>query len=72
MKEGYKEKTTFLIRYRLFKYIVMPFRLCNAPGTFQVFINKILYNFLDIFYTIYLDDILVYSDIEEEYIHHIR
>ncbi len=34
VKKEDKEKTAFLIKYDLFKYLVMPFRLCNAPGTF--------------------------------------
>ena len=35
-------KTAFQIRYRHFKYQVMPFGLSNAPATFQRYINKIL------------------------------
>ena len=72
MKEGHEEKTAFLIQYGLFEYIVIPFGLCNAPGTFQAFINETLRDFLDIFYTAYLDDILIYSNSEEEYINYIR
>ena len=34
VKEGYEEKTAFLIRYNLFEYIVMPFSLYNTPATF--------------------------------------
>ena len=34
IKEGYKIKTAFLTRYSLYEYIVMPFGLCNTPGTF--------------------------------------
>ena len=34
MKEGYEEKTTFLTRYDLFEYMVMPFSLCNVPSIF--------------------------------------
>ena len=42
IKEGYKEKIAFLMRYGLYKYIVMPFKLYNTLGTFQAFINKVL------------------------------
>ena len=72
MKEGNKEKTAFLTRYGLFEYLVMPFSLCNAPGTFQAFINETLRDFLDNFCTAYLNDILIYSDTEEEHIKHVR
>ena len=34
IKEGDKEKTAFLTRYGLFEYLVIPFNLCNALGTF--------------------------------------
>jgi len=34
IKEGDEHKIAFLTRYRLFKYIIIPFRLYNALGTF--------------------------------------
>ena len=34
--------------------------------------NDILFNYLDDFYTIYLDDIIIYSDNELEYTKYIR
>jgi patatin-like phospholipase/acyl hydrolase len=40
----------------------MPFGLCNAPGTFQSYINKSVMEFLDVCCTAYLDDILIYSE----------
>ena len=71
MKEGHKRKTAFLTRYGLYEYTVMPFGLCNAPATFQAFINEVLREYLDVFCTAYLDDILVYSDTEEEHVNHV-
>lgn len=50
----------------------MPFGLCNAPGTFQSFINETLRAYLDEFCTAYLDDILIYSDSEEEHVEHVK
>ena len=72
MRKGHEEKTAFLIRYGLFEYTVMPFSLCNAPGTFQAFINHILREYLDVFYTAYLDDILVYSTGIAKHKHHVK
>ena len=71
VKEGHEEKTAFLTRYGLYEYLVMPFGLCNAPATFQAFINDVLREYLDIFCTAYLDDILVYSNSKEEHVRHI-
>ena len=71
MKPGEEEKTAFLTRYGLFEYVVMPFGLCNAPSTFQAFINDILREYLDDFCSAYLDDILIYSNDTETHIQHV-
>ncbi|KAM8927176.1 olfactory receptor 5V1-like [Pelodytes ibericus] len=39
----------------------MPFVLCNAPDTFQYFLNYVFRDMLDTCVVIYLDDILIYS-----------
>ncbi len=50
----------------------MLFRLCNVPGIFQSYINETLYEYLDKFYLVYFNDILIYSDTEEEYLEYIK
>ena len=50
-----------------FKYLIIYFGLYNTPNIFQRYINQILRDFLDDFYLIYLDNILVYSENKEEY-----
>ena len=50
----------------------MPFSLVNAPATFQAMMNKILREFLDHGVVVYLDDILIYSNSEEEHIELVR
>ena len=40
----------------------MPFGLIGAPATFQHFINNTLCEYLDVFCSAYLDDILIYSN----------
>src|SRR6266540_5275950 len=50
----------------------MPFRLCNAPATFQRLMNFILQEHLGEFVMVYLDDIFVYSQTYEEYVQHIE
>jgi hypothetical protein len=71
LAEEDEEKTAFLTRYGLYEYRVMPFGLCNAPGTFQTFINETLRDYLDDFCTAYLDDILIYSENEEDHEEHV-
>ena len=59
----------FRTRYGYFEYQVMPFRLFNAPASFQGYINKILAKKLNIFIIIYLDNILIYTeDPSQEYV----
>ena len=61
MAEGKEWKTAICTCYSLFKYLVMPFELCGASSSFQSYINDILQDCLDIFVTVYIDDILIYS-----------
>ncbi|KAJ1081363.1 hypothetical protein NDU88_001545 [Pleurodeles waltl] len=50
----------------------MPFGLCNAPAAFQFFLNDVLREYLDIFAIVYIDDILIYSDNENEHVQHVK
>ncbi len=43
------------------------FGLTNGPAIYQRYINNVLLKYLNVFYTAYLDNILVYSDNELEY-----
>ena len=49
----------------------MPFGLCNAPATFQRLMQKVLAG-LESFYSVYTDDILVFSELEEEHVNHLN
>jgi hypothetical protein len=62
----------FKTKYSLFKYLIMPFGLSNAPATFQALMNKIFRDLLDIYVIIYLDDILIFSNTEEEHPNHVK
>ena len=50
----------------------MPFGLTNMPTAFQHFMNNIFGDLLNICMLVYLDNILIYSDSEEEHIRHVR
>ncbi len=58
--------------YRVYKYKVLQKGLTNSPITYQQYINDTLFNYLDDFYTIYLDNILIYSKDVLEYELHIQ
>ena len=57
-------------RYGSFEFLVMPFKLCNAPTTFTTLMNNIFHEYLDDFVIIYINDILVYSKTAEEHVEH--
>jgi hypothetical protein len=52
----------FNIYYSLYETLVILFGLSNIPATFQVYINKVLHLYLDIFCITYINNILVYSN----------
>ena len=60
--EGDEWKTAFRTRYGSFEWTVIPEGLTNAPAAFQHFMNDIFADLIDISVTVYLDDILIYSD----------
>ena len=70
--EGDEWKTAFRTRYGSFEWLVMPFGLTNAPASFQRFMNDIFSDLLDVTVTVYLDDILIYSDDPTEHRSHVR
>jgi hypothetical protein len=72
MKAGQEYLTAFRTRFGLYESLVMPFGLSGAPATFQRFINDTLREYLDVFCTAYLDDILIYSRTRGEHENHLR
>ena len=50
----------------------MPFRLANAPATFQSYMNETLAGLVNVICVVYLDDILIYSSSVEEHHAHVK
>jgi hypothetical protein len=60
-------KTAFSTRYGLYEYLVMSFRLTNAPAYIMYLMNSVFMPELDKFVVVFIDDILVYSKNEAEH-----
>jgi len=72
VKEGDEHKFAFQTRYGLYEPTVMQFGTTNAPADFQGYINNALREALDDFASACLDDILIYTDSEEEHVGHVQ
>jgi len=66
--KGDKWKTALKTRYGLYEYTVIPFGLTNAPSLFQTHLNNILSEKIDRGVVVYIGDILIYTQTEEEHI----
>nr|GEV46724.1 reverse transcriptase domain-containing protein [Tanacetum cinerariifolium] len=57
-----QEKTTFTCPYGTFAYKLMPFGLCNAPGTFQRCMMAIFHDMIEQTMEVFMDDFLVFRN----------
>ncbi|MBW0582645.1 hypothetical protein O181_122360 [Austropuccinia psidii MF-1] len=71
IKEADENLIAFRTKYGSCEYLVMPFSLTNAPASFQNLVNAIFADFLDIFFVVYLDDIMVFSSSQKEHVKHV-
>ena len=70
MDEASKQYTAFTVgNLGFFKCECMPFRLCNAPATFQRLMQHYLGELNLIYCLIYLDDMIVFLKMEEKHLH---
>ena len=67
-----REKTAFATPDALYQFRVMPFGLCNAPGTFQRLMEHVLRGLHWSTCLVYLDDIIIFSKTIEEHLTRLR
>ena len=59
--------TIFIIALKAYKSKMISFKLINDSVLFQQYMNDVLWNFLNDFCQVYLNDILIYSKTQQEY-----
>ena len=70
MDEVPKQYTAFMVgNLGFFECNRMPFGLCNAPATFQWLMQNCIGELNLIYCLIYLDDLIVFSQMAEEHLH---
>jgi len=67
LDEEDREKTAFTTSDGLFHWNVVPMGLSNAPATFQRNMDVILAGLTGVCAMVYIDDIIVYSETEEQH-----
>ncbi|KAL0198667.1 hypothetical protein M9458_007207, partial [Cirrhinus mrigala] len=73
IRAGDEWKTAFSTTSGHYEYLVMPFGLSNSPSVFQSLINDIFSrDMLNKFVIVYIDDILVYSENQQDHVNHVR
>ncbi len=65
-------KTTFRCRFDHYQYRMMFFELANSSITFQVYINKTMHSYLDLFVLMYINDLLMFFSSTEKHIEHVK
>ena len=66
-----RNKTTFTCHDGTYRFLRMPFGLCNAPATFQRTVDILLSGYRWKTCLVYLDDVIIFSISIEEHLKHV-
>ena len=73
MAKDSQQYTAFMVgSMGVYEFLRMPYGLCNAPATFQRLIQNCLDELNLTYALIYLDNVIVFSQTEEEHLHRLR
>ena len=72
VEQSDREKTAFSTPQGLYQFRVMPFGLCNAPGTFQRLMEHVLAGLHWTSCLVYLDDIIIFSQSIADHLQKLR
>jgi hypothetical protein len=65
-------KTTFITKYGLYEFTIISFGLTNALAYFMYLMNNVFMDYLDKFVVVFIDDIIIYFQSEQEHEEHLR
>ena len=65
-----RAKTTFVMPFGKYEFLMVPFGLAQAPAYFQLLMNKVLKGLK--FAMTYLDDIIIFSQDELQHLEHLE
>ena len=73
MSEKSRQYTAFTVgSLGVYEFLQMPYGLCNAPATFQRLMQDCLGELNLTYALVYLDDMIVYSKMEEDHLRRLQ
>ncbi len=72
MHSNSENYTIFIIALEMYKSKMLSFELINDSALFQQYMNDVLWDFLNDFCQVYLNDILIYSKTQQKHQQHVK